>query len=489
MAPATHYPPPPVSAAQRESDQRAFRWMAMAYLGVGTTLVFVLGVAIWGVYHDLSQVRATFLTSEMNRLRTHASRTAGLIQDELHQHKAESLADLKNDEFLRKHWERVVKSDRSRLYAAVVDMNGRVIRHSDLAREGGTLEAAWYDRIISEAGDDVVETRSQALAGGEAGYGVSSPLYVNNKLIGNYHSGLRKDWVDRSLIERQAPSKRVWAYLLTLIGLIVAISGGSLFFISRRMVMLHESVKLTRTRRFAELGQLMAGIVHEIRNPLNAMRLNLHVLSRQEAAGASNTTVNRAEHAEIIRETNYEIERVEGLLRILLGYARPDNPRNENLDVRSEVQATLTFLRPLLERAEILVKATFPEQPALVVMDRDRFRQILLNLINNSREAMDVGGCIQIQVKPVGDRVEIVVADDGPGIPHSLRERIFEPFFSTKELGTGLGLAIVRRFVEEGGGSIVCETKQESGALFRLKFVASHSDVTSQTAAIAPPIK
>lgn len=475
----------PVSAAQRENDQRVFRWMAAAYLGVGATLCFVLGVAIWGVYHDLSQVRSTFLISEMNRLRTHASRTAGIIQDELHQQNKMSLADLGDGSFLRKHWARSVIPDRSRLYAAVVSTNGRILAHSDPTREGGQLEAAWYDRILTDAGDDVVETHSQALAGGLPGYNVSSPIYVNNRLIGNYHSALRKDWVEKTVIDRQAPSKQIWTYLLTLIGLIVAISGGSLFFISRRMVMLHESIKLTRTRRFAELGQLMAGIVHEIRNPLNAMRLNLHVLSRR-AVTNEDPAINQ-ENGEIIRETNYEIERVEGLLRILLGYARPDNPRNEILDVRTEVQATLTFLRPLLERAEILVKATFPEQQALVVMDRDRFRQILLNLINNAREAMDVGGCIQIHVKPVGDRIEVLVADDGPGVPFSHRERIFEPFFSTKELGTGLGLAIVRRFVEEGGGSIRCEANASQGALFRLSFVASRVDIASASAAASPP--
>lgn len=486
-------PPPtpyfsPISPAQRENDQRVFRWMAAAYLGVGATLCFVLGVAIWGVYHDLSQVRSTFLISEMNRLRTHASRTAGIIQDELHQQNKVSLAELGDDSFLRKHWARSVVPDRSRLYAAVVSTNGRILAHSDPTREGGQLESAWYSRILTDAGDDVVETNSQALAGGQLGYNVSSPIYVNNLLIGNYHSALRKDWVEKTVVERQAPSKQIWTYLLTLIGLIVAISGGSLFFISRRMVMLHESIKLTRTRRFAELGQLMAGIVHEIRNPLNAMRLNLHVLSRRQADTDNHSPIGQ-ENGEIIRETNYEIERVEGLLRILLGYARPDNPRNENLDVRAEVQATLTFLRPLLERAEILVKASFPEQPALVLMDRDRFRQILLNLINNAREAMDVGGCIQIQVKPAGDKVEVVVADDGPGVPFSHRERIFEPFFSTKELGTGLGLAIVRRFVEEGGGSISCEANQSQGALFRLKFVASHADLVSANAAASPPAK
>ncbi len=476
----------PISVAQRENDHRVFRWMAAAYLGVGATLLFVLGIAIWGVYHDLSQVRNTFLISEMNRLRTHASRTAGIIQDELHQHNKMSLSELNDDSFLRKHWARSVLPDRSRLYAAVVSTNGRILAHSDPTREGGQLEAVWYDRILFDAGDDVVETHSQALGGGLPGYNVSSPIYVNNRLIGNYHSALRKDWVEKTVVDRQAPSKRIWTYLLTLIGLIVAISGGSLFFISRRMVMLHESIKLTRTRRFAELGQLMAGIVHEIRNPLNAMRLNLHVLSRRQPDVDSRSATSQ-ENNEIIRETNYEIERVEGLLRILLGYARPDNPRNENLDVRAEVQATLTFLRPLLERAEILVKATFPEQPAIVVMDRDRFRQILLNLINNAREAMDVGGCIQIHVKPVADKVEVVVADDGPGVPFSHRERIFEPFFSTKELGTGLGLAIVRRFVEEGGGSITCEANPAQGALFRLKFVASQIDVASASAAASPP--
>ncbi len=459
--------------------------MAAAYLGVGATLCFVLGVAIWGVYHDLSQVRVTYLSVEMNRLRTHASRTAALIQDELHKEDKKSLDELENDLFLRNHWERYVIPDRSRVYAAVVGTNNIIIKHSDKSREGKPLESVWYDRPVLEAGEDVVETHSQALAGGVPGYNVNSPIYVNNVLIGTYHSALRKDSVEKAVVDRQSPTKRIWTYLLTLIGLIVAISGGSLFFISRRMVMLHESVKLTRARRFAELGQLMAGIVHEIRNPLNAMRLNLHVLSRRQELNEPAPE----EHGEIIRETNYEIERVEGLLRILLGYARPDNPRNEILDVRSEVQATLMFLRPLLERAEILVKATFPEQPALVVMDRDRFRQILLNLINNAREAMDIGGCIQIQVKLLGEKVEVVVADDGPGVPSSHRERIFEPFFSTKELGTGLGLAIVRRFVEEGGGSITCESNQAQGALFRLRFVASQTDPVPTNSALSPPAK
>lgn len=460
--------------------------MIAAYLGVGLTLVFVLGVAIWGVYHDLDQVRTTFLVSEMNRLRTHASRTAGIIQDELHQQQKESMQELADDVFLRRHWQRSVVTDSSRLYAAVVDPRGRIIAHSDPSLEGGQLEATWYDGRISIAGEDVVESRSQALGRGVAGLNVTSPIYVNNKLIGTYHSALRKDWAEKEVVDRQSSTKHIWTYLLSLIALVVAISGGSLFFISRRMVMLHESIKLTRNRRFAELGQLMAGIVHEIRNPLNAMRLNLHVLSRSTAADGSSAT-SEQERSDIIRETNYEIERVEGLLRILLGYARPDNPRNENLDVRAEVQATLTFLRPLLERAEILVKATFPEQPALIVMDRDRFRQILLNLINNAREAMDLGGVIQITVKHLGPQVELLVVDDGSGVPASQRERIFEPFYSTKELGTGLGLAIVRRFVDEAGGTIVCEANQPRGAVFRLRLTAAQVEPLSADSLSSPP--
>jgi signal transduction histidine kinase len=177
---------------------------------------------------------------------------------------------------------------------------------------------------------------------------------------------------------------------------------------------------------------------------------------------------------------------VEGLMRILLGYARPDAAQNENIDVRHELKSTLDFLRPTLERADIHVRAQLPDTAAVIHIDRERFRQIMLNLVNNAKEATGPGGEIRLTVSRQPGSVEIEVADDGPGIPAINRERIFEPFFSTKELGTGIGLPLVRRFVEDVGGSITCSDNKPRGASFQLRFAEAEGGVSVAPEALVP---
>jgi signal transduction histidine kinase len=107
-------------------------------------------------------------------------------------------------------------------------------------------------------------------------------------------------------------------------------------------------------------------------------------------------------------------------------------------------------------------------------MDGTRLRQVLLNLLNNAIEALGDGGLIEVGVRSVRGHVEITVADDGPGIAPQDRERVFVPFFSTKASGTGLGLALARKFVEEAGGTIVCEEGPlRGGCRFRVTLPVS----------------
>jgi two-component system sensor histidine kinase HydH len=454
------------------------RWTAAAYLCIGLALVLVVSMAIWGVFHDLQIVRSTLIQSEMGRLRSHAARTVSIIQDQIKASgKSPALDKLPDSEYLRNHWARNVLRDESRLYATIIDNQGKVVMHSDPSREGLSTGPAWYDSVVAEASsdedeDDVVDTRNAALTGGKRAIDVRVPIFHEEREIGTYHSGLSFDWLTHELEETQGRTKRVWGWLLTIMAAIVVAAGVSLFHITRRLTVFSEAVKVARVRRFAEIGQLMAGIVHEIRNPLNAMRLNLHVLARHQQRVRDHRedglNGDLGDPEEVIRETNREIERVEGLMRILLGYARPDQPQNEHLDVRQELRSILGFLKPSLERAEVVLRAEIPDEPVMVHMDRDRLRQIVLNLVNNAKDATGHGGHIEVRVVQHDGVVEIVVADDGPGVPPGEREHIFEPFYSTKEFGTGLGLALVKRYVEDVGGSITCELRPPHGAMFRI---------------------
>ncbi len=468
------------------------RWTAAAYLCIAMALALVVTMTVWGVFHDLQLVRSTLIQSEMGRLRSHAARTVSIIQDQIKATgKSPSLDSLPDSEFLRNHWARNVLRDESRLYATIIDNQGKVIMHSDPSREGMLTGPAWYDSVVTEASsdddeDDVVDSSNDALTGGKRAIDVRVPIFHEEREIGSYHSGLSHDWLTKELNEKQGQTKRIWGWLVTIMSVIVLVAGISLFHITRRLTVFSEAVKVARVRRFAEIGQLMSGIVHEIRNPLNAMRLNLHVLARHQQRirdqNGSNTSSDLGDPEEVIRETNREIERVEGLMRILLGYARPDQPQNENLDMRQELRSILGFLKPSLERAEVVLRAELPDQPVMINMDRDRLRQIVLNLVNNAKDATGHGGHIEVRVTCRDEVVELIVSDDGPGVPPGDRERIFEPFFSTKEFGTGLGLALVKRYVEDVGGSITCEQRPPHGAMFRIHLSPVESTLQTQAA-------
>jgi two-component system sensor histidine kinase HydH len=121
-----------------------------------------------------------------------------------------------------------------------------------------------------------------------------------------------------------------------------------------------------------------------------------------------------------------------------------------------------------MEGSDIQVVARLPDEKLHVYIDRNRLRQITLNLLNNAREAIGTGGRIEISIERQDKSIVVEVNDTGPGVPKGERQRIFDPFYSTKQLGTGLGLPLVRRFVEEAGGSIEYVERPQGGACFRL---------------------
>ena len=219
---------------------------------------------------------------------------------------------------------------------------------------------------------------------------------------------------------------------------------------------------LIRAERLAAIGQLAAGVSHEIDNPVGII-LGYAELLRAELA----TDDPRRQDAEAIIEECRRCRRITGGL---LGFARRVPASTEILDLSTLASNTLDSLRPqkLFRALDIRFQADSPD--IQVVGDADQLRQVLVNLLLNAAQAMAGEGTLTLAVQQEQEQAVVLVADSGPGVPAELQERIFEPFFSTKASGegTGLGLAVCRRLVEDHGGTLEVEAAAGGGALFRV---------------------
>jgi len=210
--------------------------------------------------------------------------------------------------------------------------------------------------------------------------------------------------------------------------------------------------KTAESESLAIMGRLTAGLAHEVRNPLNAAKLQLDVL-RRNAASVGDDSLRR----KIERRTNLvqdELRRLSFLLDDFLNLARARTLEPVDCDAFSLVMEVVELRRPEIESQGIELSAEL-EGSCLLFAERDRLKQVINNLITNAVEAVAGrrGPTIQIISKVLGeDRWEIAVIDNGPGVSPEIAERAFESFVTTKDAGTGLGLAIVKRIVDLHGG-------------------------------------
>jgi signal transduction histidine kinase len=215
---------------------------------------------------------------------------------------------------------------------------------------------------------------------------------------------------------------------------------------------------LAHAEKLAALGELSARIAHEIRNPVTAARSLAQQLAREpEVPFAS-------EHRLILAE----LERVERQIATLLRFARREEYRLARGDLGELVRTTAEDLRPQLSSAGIELSIDVDQVHGR--FDEDKVRQIVINLIENARDALELGeqrvGHVWVTLDRRDGFAHLQVADDGPGVPPEELPRLFEPFYSRKTQGTGLGLAIVRRTVEAHGGRIAARPRQDGGLRF-----------------------
>jgi PAS domain S-box-containing protein len=231
--------------------------------------------------------------------------------------------------------------------------------------------------------------------------------------------------------------------------------------------------QLVQSGKLAAIGELAAGVAHEINNPLFAI-LGLTEFLLKEAEPGSKAV----QRLELIQQTGLEIKEI---VRALLDFARENAEERHVVPIEDVVQATVDLVRRTNAHKGVELIDTYDASAAPVSASPNQLKQIFLNLIANARQAMPNGGTVTVDVRRDGDWVLATVGDDGPGIEPAVLERIFEPFFTTKRStgGTGLGLSVSLGIAEAHGGSLIASSEPGRGTRFTLRLPISTEEVAA----------
>jgi signal transduction histidine kinase len=218
--------------------------------------------------------------------------------------------------------------------------------------------------------------------------------------------------------------------------------------------------QIMQAEKMAAIGELAAGIAHEIRNPLGII------------TGSAETVRKHGDQKIRDEMTNYILEeskRINGLVSTFLDFGRPKEPELVNCDLREVLERTLLLLSPKARTLGVEIQKDIPRGPLQVLIDPDQMRQAFMNLGVNALEAMPHGGVLRVAVmENARGRVVVRFSDTGKGIPKEMQTKVFDPFFTTKEGGTGLGLSIAHRIITQHGGDVVLEEAEERGSTFTI---------------------
>lgn len=227
--------------------------------------------------------------------------------------------------------------------------------------------------------------------------------------------------------------------------------------------------QVLESERLAALGQLAAEVSHEIKNPL----IMIGGFARQLLRSAPDPKT--ASKLQIITD---EVQRLEALIAELRDLYRPKALELEPVDIKALLEEVHALIHEDSLDRKIEVILDLPTVPLLVQGDRDKLKQVILNLVRNGMEAMENGGKLTIRAFCTPDQLEITISDEGPGIPPTDTEKIFAPFYTTKKKGTGLGLSVSKRIIEQHEGcSFSLTSGEEKGAVARITMPAAACEV------------
>jgi signal transduction histidine kinase len=214
--------------------------------------------------------------------------------------------------------------------------------------------------------------------------------------------------------------------------------------------------EILRAEQLAAVGQIAAGVAHELRNPLTAIKMLVQTgLEEHPPSGLA------TEELAVIEQS---IRRMEQYIQIFLDFARPPRAERRRIDLLEVVRRAVALVEGRARRQKVDLAMHLPDEPLVASLDPEQIQQVLVNVLINSLDAQPRGGMIEVGVGRHDGKVELEVSDRGPGLPAEIRGRLFEPFVTSKPDGVGLGLSICKRLIETNGGTIRIANAPGGGA-------------------------
>jgi signal transduction histidine kinase len=281
------------------------------------------------------------------------------------------------------------------------------------------------------------------------------------------------DWSRQTIPPDQVKELLVRVALLPVIGLLTHQLAGatrerarSYQMVAEQLAAANQSLReaeaaMRRADRLAALGQLTAGLAHELRNPMSTIRSSAEMLQRTLPA---EDDVAR----ELAGYISSEVDRTNSLITRFLEFARPMRLRLSPADLGAVIDRAIAQVERVQGDCNVAVYKNYSPDIRPVLMDGELIERVVYNLVLNAIQASPAEGAVTVKTRPVDGEVELSIIDRGPGIDPKQVENIFNPFFTTKPDGVGLGLAIVSKIVDEHGGKILVESQPGEGSVFRV---------------------
>jgi signal transduction histidine kinase len=343
-------------------------------------------------------------------------------------------------------------------YVALLDSSLKFVAHTDR----GLVDQKETDPSILKVGADGQElSRIVELEAGKREYQILKPMRMNGSALGFLKIGLSLDPVD--IAWRNSLSSMA---VLGLAILTVGIFGMAVIFYnqySHTQQVKNLEAEVAQRDRLSALGNMAATVAHEIRNPLNSVSMGL-----QRLKGEFQPTQDEEEYSRFIELMRGEVQRLNSIVEEFLSLARPLEIKPEPVRIDELLKEMAVLVESDAKSKKVEIKVVVPPELPAAWVDRNYFKQALLNLILNGMQSMPHGGLLTLEAKVAHGKMVVIVADTGDGIPKDILPRIFEPYFTTKTKGAGLGLSIARRIVEAHGGTLTVDSAVGQGTRFQL---------------------